>query len=327
VSAIARGPAGTRPRLLDRDPARKLIARAVAIDDRETDLEVRGFAPCGASVRALLELHGRSFASGFNAAIAEPDQDVLAARLASVDAAERGFAFEGSGMALALLDLLQPRGGRFGAFVERHGEDHVYLLHVGAGWALARLHRRPWARLTVDPLLRWLCVDGYGFHAAFFHPQRTVRSQAAARRLHGYARRVFDQGVGRALWFVETADPGRIAATIEAFAAERRGDLWSGAALAATYAGGADDDALDRLLSLGAEHRLDLVQGAAFAVAARLRAGHVPAWTRSAGERICGVAVEDAALATDDALAHAGNPGDAGSYERWRTGIRTRLAA
>jgi len=317
VSAIARAPAGRRPRP---------ISRLIHIDDRETDLEHRGFAPCPPDVRALLELHGRSFADGFNLAVAEPDQDEVAAQLGTVAPEERGFAFEGAGMGLALLDLLRPRAQRFGNFVERHGEDHVYLLHVGAGWALARLHRRPWARLAVDPLLRWLCIDGYGFHDAFFHSEHVVREHAVPRRLRGRQRRVFDHGVGRALWFVETAEPRRVAATVDTFAEERRSDLWSGVALAAAYAGGLDDDGLDRLAELGDAYRPELVQGAAFAVTARLRAGHTPEWTRAACLRICGVAVEDAAAATIDALSHAGNPGDDGSYERWRAGIRARLA-
>jgi hypothetical protein len=47
------------------------------------------------------------------------------------------------------------------------------MAHVGIGWAIARL---PWLRRRIeqplnrlDSLLRWLAVDGYGFHEGYFY--------------------------------------------------------------------------------------------------------------------------------------------------------------
>src|SRR5262245_60127955 len=99
----------------------------------------------------------------------------------------------------------------------------------------------------MDPLLRWLAVDGYGFHEAYFHHPRRVTLGEGPRRLTGYERRAYDQGLGRGMWFVEGADVGRLSDTIRRFAESRRADLWGGAGLACAYAGGVYDAAIEAL--------------------------------------------------------------------------------
>src|ERR1022692_1923089 len=62
--------------------------------------------------------------------------------LGAIDAELQGFAFEGAAMALTLLDHFMPvNRGRFHRFLHGEGAPHFYMLHVGAGWAMARL---PW---------------------------------------------------------------------------------------------------------------------------------------------------------------------------------------
>ena len=68
------------------------------------------------------------------------------------------------------------------AVPRRPGDEHVYMAYVGVGWAMARLPRVLWSRLYApDPLLRWLVLDGYGFHQAYFRTD-TVRAPAASDR-------------------------------------------------------------------------------------------------------------------------------------------------
>ncbi len=304
-----------------------MAARVIKIPPEAVDFDVRGFQARDPAARQLLELHGLSFATGFNAAIATP-ASFLAARLEQVAYEERGFAFEGAGMALALLDLLVPvRRCRVAAFLANEGSPHVYMIHVGAGWALARLGRRPWGRLRLDPLLRWLALDGYGFHEAFFDPTSVVRRHRLPWQIRGESRRVFDQGVGRALWFVDGADPERIAGTIGSFEEHRHADLWSGTGLAAAYAGCIDEDGLALLASLAGGYRLHLAQGAAFAAKARIRAGNLGPHTELACSVIGGVDAAAAARITDQALEHSGGGDTAADYDRWRGEIRTQLAA
>ena len=98
----------------------------------------------------------------------------------------RGFAFEGAGMGLFLLDLLTPWSrGRLRAFLAVPGHRTFTWSTWGpAGrWLSFGAIARALARF--DPLLGWLAVDGYGFHQGYFHWRRSVDEHAspAARRL------------------------------------------------------------------------------------------------------------------------------------------------
>jgi hypothetical protein len=128
-----------------------------------------------------------------------------------------------------------------GFVLASRGANHVYMAYIGVGWAMARLPKLRWRAIEPhDPLLRWLALDGYGFHQAYFHTKQYVWQQHQAPipgwEPAGYANRVVDQGIGRALWFVNGSDVQGAATTIEAFLPSRRADLWSGAALAANAA-------------------------------------------------------------------------------------------
>ncbi|HVR09111.1 MAG TPA: DUF1702 family protein [Thermoanaerobaculia bacterium] len=280
----------------------KVSRRVLGISPEETSFARRGFRCDSDTVRERLEDVGRCFVLGYLLALEIDGAEALASRLDAEVAHElRGFAYEGAGMALSLLDFLAPwRRGRLQRLLAGPGWPHVYIVHIGAGWALARLPV-PVHRLLagLDPLLCWLALDGYGFHQGFFHWQQAVLGQLVPRRLTGYARRAFDQGVGRSLWFVEGADPARIAADVGAFPAARRPDLWAGVGLACCYAGGVDRATLAALRLAAGPARPALAQGVAFAAKARLWGGNPTADTALACAVVCGGSVEATAAVTD----------------------------
>ena len=307
-----------------------LSRRVLGISPRETSFARRGFRCDSAAVRERLEEVGRCFVHGYLRALEAADEEALAARLETEVARDlRGFAYEGAGMALTLLDTLVPwRRGRLRRFLAGPGWAHVYIVHIGAGWTLARLPI-PVHRLLggLHPLFRWLALDGYGFHQGFFHwPQAIVRRQVP-RRLSGYARRVFDQGVGRSLWFVEGADPGRIAADVAAFPTARQPDLWAGVGLACAYAGGVDRDTLAAVCRAAGPARPALAQGVAFAAKARLWAGNPTAGTALACAVVCGMTVEEAAAVTDRSLPGGAADDDVPLFELWRQRIQQCFAS
>jgi len=320
----------------DRSPglAARLRLRLLGISPAEASFERRGFAPCEPSAQARLEGIGRTFIHGYRAALAEEHPDRLAAELGGVDLELRGFAFEGAAMGLALLDHLLPwRRDRLARFLRGPGDAHAYMVHVGAGWALARLGRPidesgptyPRIDAAPHPLLRWLALDGYGFHEGYFQPERCFGAHAVPARLRGYARRAFDQGLGRCLWFVSGANARKAATAIETFAATRRSDLWSGVGLAAAYAGGLDRAGLESLLALAEDQRAELSQGAAFAAKARQRAGNPAPHTGMAAEVLCGMTASAAAQVTDRALVDLSD-GPEPAYEAWRRRVQARFA-
>lgn len=300
-----------------------LLARLLAIPAQEVCFDRRGFQAARQEAQRRLERIGEVFILGHRAALNSRDAAALEQGLADVDVELRGFAYEGAAMALAMAGLLLPwRWPRLLEFLRGHASAHVYMAHVGIGWAVAAL-RWPLARVLsrLDPLLCWLAVDGLGFYHGYFHWPRAVRAQAVPRRLRGYARRAFDQGLGRSLWFVEGADAARVAETVEGFVEHRRADLWSGVGLACAYAGGVDDDTVADLARRAGSQRPWMAQGACFAATARERAGNRAAHTARAVRILCGVTEQTAARITDEALVSVDADEEAPRYERWRQRI------
>jgi hypothetical protein len=283
--------------------------------------------PSDPAAQRHLETAGGAFVLGYNTALEEIRQQQLALRLQEIEPLYRGFAFEGAAMALALLDLVTPwNRTRLPRLLDSpDGDAHLYMIHIGAGWAVARI---PWARRKFEqamasyhPLYRWLALDGYGFHQGFFDAPRFVRDQYRAPGLSAHAARVFDQGLGRSLWFSQGADVRRIALTVAAFPASRHSDLWSGAGLAASYAGGVSRGELDYLRDQAAEHAAQLAQGAAFAAKARQRAGNPQPHTQLACDIFCQMPAEDAAAVTDQHLPTLEYDGPEPAYLQWRAKI------
>lgn len=295
----------------------------------ETTVARRGFEVSAPLARERLEQVGRSFVTGYHAALEAGAPETLDGAFDDLPASYRGFAVEGSAMGLALLDLVTPwNRGRVDRLLRGWGDRHAYMIHIGVGWALARLHRsfdRALARM--DPLLGWLAVDGYGFHEGYFDWRRSIVGRAVPKALSGYARRAFDQGLGRSLWFVRGTSPDAVAGTIATFPPERRPDLWSGVGLACAYAGGVPRDAVLAVRAAAGELAPHAAQGAAFAAKARLRAQNPAEHTDLACSVLCGMSAAAAAAVTDTALeglaAEAGEP----AYEVWRGRIRSALSS
>lgn len=276
--------------------------------------------------RERLETVSQSFLTGFNAVIAGET-----GRIDDIHEELRGFAYEGAGMACTTLDVLTITGGRrLRDLLSGQGMRYPHMIHMGAGWAYARLHMRPmWGIRSVHPLLRWLAFDGFGFHQGFFATDRTVGRQRSAGLMDRTRRAIFDQGLGRMLWFHECAGVDDVILRIAEFPPGRRADLWSGVGLAATYTGGASAAELERLSVAAAEDgfRAHLVQGSAFACASRLISGIVPEHTVAATPALCGVEVDEAGGWTDTALIALGHNAHSGDhYQIWRAGIRKAWA-
>ncbi|MFP5271591.1 DUF1702 family protein [Coleofasciculus sp.] len=329
----------TKPKT-NRIPSLNSLRKSLfSISPEEATFARRGFQCNDAQTQQRLEKVGRIFLQGYHGAIAYDCSNLLLAQLNTVSLEWRGFAFEGAAMGLALLDGLIPwKRNRVEQFLGEAGADHTYMVHVGVGWAIARL---PWLRdnylAKLDPLLSWLAIDGYGFHQGYFYGRDFVNRIAIPKKLSGYAGNVFDQGLGRSIWFVNGANVTRIPQTIQNFPPVRRADLWSGIGLACTYAGGVDSDGIAALKIAAGEYQPELLQGAAFAAKTRLRARNLTAHTEMACQILCGISAEAAAEITDIALPDLpksspaklkGKPGDMlPAYEIWRRRIQAQFSS
>lgn len=293
------------------------------IAEQEALFSRRRFVCASAEKRKHLEEIGRTFIAGYRSALRIQPLGRLRDELDRFDDQHRGFAFEGAGMALALSDAIW-RQSRFTEFLAGDGAPHRYMLYVGFGWAVARL---PWLRWNParmlkrqDPLLGALIIDGYGFHEGYFHWERTITGLKIPAAIRGAPARNFDQGLGRSLWFFNGADVDRIVSSVRSFPEHRRSDLWSGVGLAAAYAGGVSPAEIGQLREAARDYLPDAAQGAAFAAAARHKAGNLVPHTEMAARILCRQSAQQAAALTDAALLHISESAE--PYEVWRTEIR-----
>lgn len=301
-----------------------------------TRLDVRGFHVKDESARQLLETVGESFLTGYGYAAEVGVPSEAERRLEGVPERFRGFAYEGAAMCFAIRDGLPlSRGGWVARFLAGRADAHIYMAYVGVGWAMARLPRMRWSTLHApDRLLRWLALDGYGFHQAYFKTKQYVHEQYREDRFpwpsdgyRWYSPRAIDQGIGRAMWFVGGADAMKVTEMIRAFDPRRQPDLYAGAGLAATYAGGADEEELRAFWEGAGPYRPQVAQGAAFAAGARGRAGLVMPHNEVATRVFCEMSVAEARKVTDDALIDLPEDGDVPSFEAWRRRIAEKLVS
>jgi hypothetical protein len=196
-----------------------------------------------------------------------------------------GFAYEGAGLYFGLSDLLIPRSeSRLSEFTRSAAQRHDFITMVGAGFAIARaplgLRRLESYQRTLNPMNAWCLADGYGFHQGFFHWQRFIEArQAAPEGLSLQNRRLFDAGVGRAMWWVFGADVASIAAAISRFESDRQPEMWAGIGTALAYAGGGLSGATSLLLDVAGPFRSDLLSGIPFAAHMRDKGGNSAEWT------------------------------------------------
>jgi hypothetical protein len=303
--------------------------RALYLEQSAVDFDVRGFSGTPAATRNVLEDCGSAFLHGFNRELGTPAGTVP--DLSGLAAHRRGFGVEGAAMAACLRDQFRPFGSprRLGALHERYAERYIYLLHVGVGWAMAKLHRShpPYPRLT-GGLLGWLAYDGWGFCRGFFAGsdalRRWVRHPGACEPVCG----IRYQGLGRSLWFRDCGTPERIARRIAGLPTPHAGDLWSGVGLAATYAGGVDPAAYPALRELSGRNWPALAQGAAFGAEAWRRSGHTPAHAVTAVAALAGTDVDQAARWTLTTRTELDRPdATAAGYQLWRFRVQQLAGA
>jgi hypothetical protein len=316
---------------------RALRRRVLTPNVSATLLDVRGFHKKSPESQALLEKIGATFLEGYAYAAEAKTVDDAAERLdQQLSVRFRGFGYEGAGMGFAVRDGLPLGPTKLNEkFLAGPGDPHNYMVYVGMGWAMARLPKFRWPDGDkIDLLLRWLLLDGYGFHQAYFVTKKYVDQQYQDKRFgwpsrawSDYSNRAIDQGIGRALWFICGTDAELTASTLDKFDESRHRDLWAGVGLAATYAGGADEHELRTLFQRAGKNRIHLSQGSCFAAECRIRADLLVPHNELATKILCGrTAARTAQVALDHRPEHV-IEGTLPAYEQWRRKVAGEFAA
>lgn len=293
------------------------------------------FSPLRALRKAILRTVPRASGSnqrvvttvmqGFRTTLEDDRFDVLVARLNEVDVNWRGFAYEGVGLGLTVFDYFMPWRRRLQAFVAGPGVEYSIPIYIGAGLAFGRLggRRITWfVRRLEHPVFRWMVVDGYGFYLGFFARQRYLVEQRVPGNLRGYELRVFDQGMGRSIWFANGEEVERVTVMIKAFPEERQADLWAGASFACAYAGSLMAPlALENLHAAAGSYQAQLAVAGTLAAKRRHGFGHLTTQTELACQVFCGLSGEMAARVANEALEGIPAANDTSPYQIWRERI------
>ena len=251
--------------------------------------ELSGLRPRSPLVAQRLKKIHNAYSQGYQAANSTDDLEAIIPKLNTIEAELHGFAFEGVGTALALKDVLTPSDeNRVAAFVLGPGAAFDTYVYVGMGLMLGKKKQQLEPHFkSLNFARRWLVLDGYGFQHGFSHWKEYLGGQPAPEHLSGYNCRVFDQGLGRSIWFADGTDATRISQTISAFPKMRQADLWGGVGYACAYAGGADRATLEALKIAAGNYKPILAQAVILAANSRQLLGIPSAYTKLACEILC----------------------------------------
>jgi len=267
---------------------------------------------------------------GFRMTLEDSRFEELVPRLEAIDMNSRGFAYEGVGVALTVLDYLTPWRKQFRDFVRVTEDQYLIPVYIGAGLALGRMNSRRTEQFVHEqehPVFRWMVMDGFGFYKGFYTPQPWIERQKVPAHLGPYARRVFDQGLGRGIWFARDENIDRVAATIAAFPESRRADIWSGASFACAYAGKPLERAgYERLYVAARPYGAQLALAGTLAAKRRLGLGHITDSTDLACNVFCGLSAFEAAGVANDILAALPTETSVPLHQVWRERITAYMS-
>jgi hypothetical protein len=192
--------------------------------------------------RTRTEQAVRAFARGVACAREHTEIESLASALTR----EPELAWEGVGLVTAL-------DGRFEQLLTAQRERATWL-YIGLGFADALLGRGPVVPDHDADAREHMRLDGHGFWLGLRHGARLA--EARHRPELESAAELFDQGVGRSLYFVHGGTADGIARAIAARGQPRATALWLGVGIAAHVTGGLgprEPGELDALLAFGGE--------------------------------------------------------------------------
>lgn len=257
----------------------KIIRKAAfSLPLKEANFSVRKFE-IGEEGQKRLELVAKAVVAGYNTSLETGFSDDLMIHQEMVRKELQGFFSEGIGMGLYTLDLFSlSKKDRFWSFVETKGIGHTYMAYIGAGIACGVFNSRPISKFTqrASPTSGLLIINGIGFYYAYFKPKKAVDDLFIPTdlKLDNFYVECYDNGMGRAFWFINGGNPEKISNMINKFSEDRHGAIWAGIGLAATYAGGVAKHKIEQLKELAGKYASRLGEGSVLATHTRDIAGN-----------------------------------------------------
>lgn len=285
---------------------------------RRTDRPPAAIVDPGFVSASTLRHVARTFVDGFSIAT-EIETGRLGYEIGTMAATDRGVGYEGAAAGKAVLDLscshwsecsmsrglgdermeessevFEPKLTEAG-YLLKDASRYSFLLFLGIGEAMAQLKLPP---VLCNDVARELwsgqIIEGYGFFDGYFNWYEALVLQKYPTELAPVLRAAYDQGLGRAIYFISNCSAAKIREQINTFPIERRAELWAGVGIPAAYVGGLTERELARLIDFAGSYRAELMQGVLLGSDARAKQLLIPDHTDMACNIICGARLSEA---------------------------------
>lgn len=209
------------------------------------------------SIEENIETIVATFQKGRELAESGISTDALINELNKFEIRYRSVAFEGASMGVALTSDFE----NWKAYAKA-SEKHATQVHIGLGWAIAEKQQDLTSTLfLVEAEMRVKVLDGFGYWNGLFQRRATIRTQQIPENIIPEFQAGFDQGVGRAIWYITKGEVDKVSNIINHFSKDRRAKLWQGIGVALTYVGGCSDELIAQLKTASGEFKMNLEKG------------------------------------------------------------------
>ena len=187
----------------------------------------------------------------------------------------RSVSYEGASFAISQSSLAQDGNLKlWESFKHETKGLHDCQIHVGLGWALASLNSNIEDHTSsFSPYMLSRVIDGYGYYYAIFKRRIAIRTAQIPDSINEKNKMSFDQGIGRALWYLSEGNHEKISHLISILPKSRHADLWRGVGIAFTYVGGVKTKEIIDIQRLSGPYLNDFKVGVALALHSRKKAG------------------------------------------------------
>lgn len=253
-------------------------------------------------------------------AVGDDNMDAIVASLDGMKVTERVVVCEGSFYGAIFQDISRPLEVSRTAQLAEMAPQHIGGLGLGLGHAFSNMKLAP----DITPELSesyvgWLAMDAYGMHEGYFRWFDSIQKMREPVELPAIAREAFDQGLGRAIYFISGGHAQTIVDLVNRFPLARRFSLWRGIGLMTGFWGIDDEAQIKRLLKLSGVGRPHFQQGITWAVSMRYDMNEVEDFTKAAAETGCGASVlEIASLAQELMQKVPGHPAESRTLFNWQ---------
>ncbi|MBL4653347.1 MAG: DUF1702 family protein [Flavobacteriales bacterium] len=221
----------------------------------------------------------------------EKNYDELILRLEETNSEFISLAYEAASYKIAV-GCINGQFFRWSDFLNNYAEKHSVQVHIGLGWAVARVGGTlsEISNFIEERNIRYV-ADGCGFFYGTFKKGIALDKKEQHSTIGEYGS-FFDEGLGRSLWYSTEGNLPEISNIISSFSENRQPDIWRGIGIAFTYAGGFDEETIDSLKRYSDKFIDQVETGVSSVVKTRLTAGTVSEYTKLVYRELCDSSVE-----------------------------------